>query len=281
MMGEAMVEMMRRVLSLAPVAVGAWLSCATVCHAEVYPLRGRGDARIRTAAYNVDQVYRLDGFVGFQIDLEFAPGESFVGLASGDLKALSYAAERNHLFLKPRVASAGTNITVLTTQRRYEFYYTATAARPAERDPDLVYVVKFVYPGSTESRARRDREQIEERLDRAPIERPQNRDYWYCGAAELRPVGASDDGVETRLQFSAQAQLPAIFVRNDDGSESLVNFNVDAGVVVIHRVARRFVLRRGGLTGCVVNKGYTGSGERLASGTIAPDVERVRKGAAP
>ena len=73
----------------------------------------------------------------------------------------------------------------------------------------------------------------------------QNIDYWYCGEPTLKPIAASDDGVHTRLTFSANGDLPAIFVRNDDDSESLLNFSVDAGDVVIHRVARRFILRRG------------------------------------
>jgi type IV secretion system protein VirB9 len=94
-------------------------------------------------------------------------------------------------------------------------------------------------------------------------------------------VGASDDGVHTRLRFAVNADLPAIFVRNDDGSESLLNFSMDAGDVIVHRVAKRFILRRGKLTGCVVNQGFAGSGARLDSGTVAPDVERRVQGAAP
>jgi type IV secretion system protein VirB9 len=257
-------------------------SCrALICHAEISPARGRGDARVRTAVYDGDQVYRLHGFVGFQIDLQFERGEAFVGLASGDIEGLSFVAQGNHLFLKPRVASVGTNLTVLTTRRHYYFYYTATASRPDEADPDLIYALRFEYPAASMSAAEAAHRAVEQRLDAAPAARPQNRNYWYCGRSELRPVAASDDGVHTRLRFAAQAELPAIFVSNDDGSESLLNFDIEAGVIVIHRVARRFILRRGALTGCIVNKGYTGMGERLASGTVAPDVERVRKGAAP
>lgn len=269
-----------RTLALGLLALACWHALA--CDAEVYPSRSRGDPRIRTAVYDADQVYRLHGFVGFQIELEFARGETFVGLAAGDIEALSFVAQGNHLFLKPRVRSVGTNLTVLTTRRQYHFYYTATAAPPDQTDPDLIYAVRFEYPAaSSPSRAAAARQAIEKRLDSASAGRPQNLNYWYCGAPALRPVAASDDGVHTRLRFGAQAELPAIFVRNDDGSESLLNFDIEAGVVVIHRVARRFILRRGALTGCIVNKGYTGSGERLDSGTVSPDVQRVRKGAAP
>ncbi len=265
-----------------PAALAALLVCHSFCaSAEVYPSRGHGDARIRTAAYRDDEVYRLHGFVGFQIDLEFERGETFVGLAAGDIEGLSFLAQDNHLFLKPRVASVGTNLTVLTNRREYHFYYSATAARPNQADPDLVYAVRFEYPPPSASKAEVAHEAIEERLARAPAARAQNLDYWYCGAPALRPVAASDDGVHTRLQFPAQSELPAVFVRNEDGSESLLNFDVEGGEIVIHRVARRFVVRRGALTGCIVNKGFTGSGDRLESGTVSPAVERVRKGAVP
>jgi type IV secretion system protein VirB9 len=75
--------------------------------------------------------------------------------------------------------------------------------------------------------------------------------------------------------------MPAIFVQNEDGSESLLNFNVQSGEVIIHRVANRFVLRRGKLQGCVVNRSLTGSGHELQSGTVAPDVERATRGPVP
>jgi type IV secretion system protein VirB9 len=268
-----------RALSMIVLSLALWH--APVSSAEIYPARGQGDARIRTAAYRDDEVYRIHGFVGFQIDLEFERGETFVGLAAGDIEGMSFVAQDNHLFLKPRVPSVGTNLTVLTSRREYHFYYSATAARPDQADPDLVYAVRFEYPAPTPSKAQTAREAVEERLDRAPAARVQNADYWYCGAPALKPTAASDDGVHTRLRFAAQAELPAVFVRNDDGSESLLNFDVESGELVIHRVARRFVVRRGALTGCIVNKGFTGSGERLESGTVSPAVQRVRKGAAP
>ena len=100
--------------------------------------------------------------------------------------------------------------------------------------------------------------------------------YWRH--ASLRPVAASDDGVQMRITFSDRAEMPAIFVRNEDDSESLLNFSVDAGDVVIHRLAPKLILRRGRLTGCIVNGGFSGVGSRLESGTVSPQVERDVKG---
>jgi type IV secretion system protein VirB9 len=87
--------------------------------------------------------------------------------------------------------------------------------------------------------------------------------------------------VHTRIAFPDRAELPAIFVRNEDGSESLLNFSMDDGDVVIHRLAPKFILRRGRLTGCIVNKGFDGAGTRLDSGTVSPRVERDRKAPRP
>ena len=58
-----------------------------------------------------------------------------------------------------------------------------------------------------------------------------------AAARTLSRVAASDDGVQTRLTFAAEQELPAVFVRNEDGSESLLNFSVVAGDVIMHRVA--------------------------------------------
>jgi type IV secretion system protein VirB9 len=152
--------------------------------------------------------------------------------------------------------------------------------RPSE--DDVIYSLRFTYPQSAEKHAAEaDAKRLDSQLESASTRRPHNIDYWYCGDSTLRPQAASDDGVHTRLTFAANAELPAIFVSNADESESLLNFSVDAGDVVIHRVARRFVLRRGRLTGCVVNRGYVGGGKRLESGTVDPDVERRVQGGVP
>jgi type IV secretion system protein VirB9 len=249
--------------------------------AETTPAKGATDARIRIAAYDANQVYRLRGYIGYQIDLEFEAGETFVGLGAGDIDGLAFVGQDNHLFLKPKASRVATNITVLTNRRHYHLDYSALSQRPNEGD-EVMYALRFTYPAEAQSKSTAEfaAAQLNRQLeDAAPG--PHNIDYWYCGDPTLRPMKASDDGVHTRIRFAASADLPAIFVRNDDDSESLLNFSMDDGDVVIHRVARRFVLRRGKLTGCIVNQGYRGGGARLESGTVAPAVQRHVTGAMP
>ena len=248
--------------------------------AETIPSRGVVDARVRVAVYDDRQVYALRGTVGYQIDLEFEPGEAFVGLGAGDIEGLAFQGQENHLFLKPKAVKVATNLTILTSRRHYQIDYSAFLQRPQNED-DVIYALRFTYPvtaaaASAEAEAR----QLDSQLENASAIRPRNVDYWYCGQAALRPIAASDDGVHTRLTFAAESDLPAIFVRNEDG-ESLLNFSMDAGDVIIHRVAPAYILRRGKLTGCIVNRGYHGNGARLESGTVAPQVQRRVQGSAP
>ena len=250
--------------------------------AETVPAKGSVDERIRSVVYNGEEVYRLRGFVGYQIDLQFENGETFTGLGAGDLEGLSFVGQDNHLFLKPKAAKVVTNLTVLTSRREYQFDYTASSQHPAADDPGVIYALRFTYaPASSQTAVQAAAKRLESQLDDASGKRPRNIDYWYCGQPALRPVSASDDGVHTRLQFAANADLPAIFVSGEDGSESLLNFSMDAGDVIVHRIAKRFILRRGKLTGCVVNQGFAGGGARLDSGTVAPEVERRVQGALP
>ena len=243
--------------------------------AETIPSPGPSDSRIRVAPYSQDAVYRLLGFVGFETDVEFEPGERFVGLGAGDIEGLSFVAEGNHLFLKPRAATVATNLTLLTTRRSYQVDYSAHAAHPEPSD-EVTYVLRFTYPPLPESSAEGATRSLG-----AASSRAKNLDYWFCGDPSLKPVAASDDGLHTRLTFAPQREQPAIFVLNDDGTESLLNFSLEEGDVILHRVARRLILRRGHLAGCIVNQGFSGVGPRPRTHTVSPEVERLVPGARP
>lgn len=259
---------------------GAWVAVlltvvgSLAAQAETLPARGAVDGRIRNATYDANEVYRLYGFVGYAIELVFEEGETFLGAGGGDLEGVTVDAHANSVLLKPRVEVVATNLVVYTDRRAYRFDYSAVARRASRPSDEVIYAVRFAYPPGPE-------EAVGQELAAAKSDRPRNSDYWFCGHRSLRPVAASDDGVHTRLTFGDRAELPAIFVRNEDGSESLLNFSVDGGDVVIHRLAPKLILRRGRLTGCIVNRGYSGSGTRLESGTVSPRVERESRAPRP
>lgn len=235
--------------------------------AETSPAPGLLDPRIRSAAYSAEQVYVLRGFVGYQTDLQFEAGEHFLGLGAGDIEGVSFVAEDNHLFLKPKAEKVGTNLTIVTSRRTYQIDYSASPAHP-DATEEVTYALRFTYP-----EAKATASAVSQALN-AETHRTRNIDYWFCGNPALKPAAASDDGVHTRLRFPGNAEQPAIFVLNEDGSESLLNFSMDEGDVILHRIARRLILRRGRLAACIVNKGFSGSAERLNSNTVSSEVQR-------
>lgn len=265
-----------RVIAGLLVVIGSVVVRVPVARADWVPARGMVDPRMRVAPYSPDQVYRLYGYVGYQIDIEFGPGERFVGLAAGDIDGIAYKAQGRYLFLKPRMARLNTNLTVLTSLHRYEFDYSVSPGTPNAAGSEVIYSLRFTYPRSrSEAAGAAERRQIASALAQAPAGRPRNYDYWYCGSPSLKPRAVWDDGVRTWIRFGARQALPAIFVKSADGTESLVNFSVSHGDVVVQRVVRRLVLRRGRLAGCIVNKDFHGGGTRLKSGTVSPEVKRL------
>ncbi len=238
---------MRR--AFVPAAATFALLCTGAALAETAPLRGTADSRI----------------------LQFEAGEYFVGIGTGDIEGVSFVSQDNHLFIKPKARKVSTNLTVVTTRRPYQFVYTASSLDSRNENGDVIFAVRFSYPPSHGDVVA---DGISRMLEQSTGQ-ARNVDYGYCGSRAVKPVAASDNGVHTRLRFAAKAEQPGIFVLNDDGSESLLNFSMDGDDVVIHRVVRQLIVRRGRLVGRIVNKEFTGSGERLQSGTVSPAVERI------
>ncbi len=230
------------------------------------------DPRLRTVDYRPTLVLPLTAFVGYHVHIEFAPGEYFVNLGAGDTSSLDVGAEGNHLLLKPKQASGGTNLTILTNRRVYFIDYRALARAP--RADEAIYSVAFRYPDGDYPAAAPATPHVDA-ADPLIAPRPVlNRDYWYCGSPTLRPVAAVDDGLQLWLTFAAHAELPAIFAGEPDGTEALVNTHVEDDTIVVHRLVGRLVLRRGTEVGCVVDRSVRLADRRAGSGTTSGTVVR-------
>jgi len=252
-----------RALALALLAfVGA------AAQASVVPPPGEGDPRVREIDYDPSEVVQLAGYLGYHIHIELAPEETFVALGAGDAGAVDVAAEGPHVMLKPKAARVATNLTLVSSRRVYHFEYRTYEARPAKGT--AIFALRFRYPGAPS--------EVTPAATSSAVAAPpraENEDYWYCGSPWLRPDEVTDDGVQTRVTFNRRGEWPAIFVANADGTESLVNFHAEGTTAVVHRVASRFVLRRGRLVGCVENRGYAGSGTWREGGAL--DAATVRE----
>src|ERR1700736_4685223 len=151
---------------------------ATSGLAEAIPTRGTVDSRIRTTTYNADEVYKLNGFVGYAIELIFEEGETFSGTGGGDLGGVTVDAHGNSVLLKPKAALVATNLVVFTDRRAYRFDYAVSSQRPDGRAEDLIYAVRFLYPPKKDVNGEAIEPKIERELAGAARTRSTNTDYW-------------------------------------------------------------------------------------------------------
>lgn len=259
--------------------------------AEISPQRGAYDARVRVVDYNPANVVRLTTFYGVSTHIQFGDGEIIKDIATGDDQAWALVPRSgNHLFIKPRATNADTNLTVITNKRVYQFALMVRDSdrknQEAWRDPNLVFSLSFRYPdeelAKQQAIAKAEKEQavkrdVQSRLETAKSE-VRNYDYWLAGALEVSPTEVHDNGRFTRLVFGNNRDMPAIYAVDSEGEESMINTNVEGNAIVVHRVYRKLILRKGNYVACLVNKSFDfDKGRDNTSGTVAPDVQRVLK----
>jgi type IV secretion system protein VirB9 len=260
--------------------------------AELTPPKGKLDSRVRVADYSAAEVYKIRTFYGVSTHVQFAEGETMTDVALGDKEAWEVEPRKSHLFIKPKAQKADTNLTVVTNKRVYQFALVVeprgTRDDKAWKAPDLVYSFSFRYPEEEAARLAAQTKVTEAKAVRSEVKgklaeakkRDENRDYWVAGSEEISPTAARDDGRFIYLTFSLNRDMPAVYAVDNEGNESLINTNVEGNEIVVQRLVRKLILRKGKAVACVVNKSFDLNGGRdNTTGTVASDVERVIKGA--
>lgn len=207
------------------------------------------DERIRHVMYNPDQVYEVTTTFGFQTAVEFSPQETIQVASIGDSIAWQVVPAKNKLFIKPVVNDAVTNMTVVTDKRTY--YFNLIALR-SEALGTATYLLRFKYP---------ELPPIHAGLSLRPKNPTElNFDYKIKRDKNSSLIRAFDDGEFTYLQFANLKELPAIFVEDAAGKESLANFRIKEPYVVIERVVSKIVLRNGKAKTRLYNQAYSSKG---------------------
>ena len=267
------------------------LTCGA--HAEVTPPRGAQDPRVRIVDYDPANVIRLTTYYGVSTHIAFADSESIRDVALGDDQAWKVVPRTNHLFLKPLAKQADTNLTVVTNRRIYQFALVVLPRPHAEAsawaDPDLVFSLAFRYPQDEQAQrsaeaaqatSQEQRHALQTRLAEA-ANHGINYDYWVAGDAAVSPTAAHDDGRFIYLTFNRNRDMPAVFAVDADDQEALINSHVIEGhTIVIQRMVKHLMLRKGNAVASVVNQSFDlNGGFDNGSGTIASDVARIIRGA--
>ena len=261
--------------------------------AEITPPKGNYDPRVRIVDYNPMNVVKLSTFYGVSTHVQFGESETIKDVAVGDDQAWKVVPRGNHLFIKPQATKADTNVTVVTDKRTYQFAL-VVQPRPVKdstawANPNLIFSLAFRYPDedSAKAAANAKREALKARLGEVKsklsdaTKEGQNFDYWVAGSEEISPTAARDDGRFIYLTFTNNRDMPAVYSVDEQGNEALINTNViDGNTIVVQRLVRRLILRKGIAVASVVNTSVDlNGGMDNTTGTVSPDVERVIKGA--
>ncbi|MFC0809479.1 P-type conjugative transfer protein VirB9 [Ensifer sp. P24N7] len=248
------------------------------------------DSRVRFVDYQPYNITRIIGSLRSSVQVEFAPDEEIAHVALGNSVAWEVAPAGNILFLKPRENQPVTNISVVTTRRdgstrSYQMELTVRDGSVAVGQNTYFYV-KFRYPGDEAELRRRQAaaralaNQAKEADNVLALHEafgPRNWRYSAQGAQALEPQSVYDNGKVTTFAFVGNQEMPAIYMENSDGSESLVPKSVDGNLVMVHAISRKFILRRGKDVLCVFNEAYDRVGINPDTNTTSPSVERVVK----
>jgi len=275
----------------------ALLAFATPAHALDTPTPAPADARVRFVNYRPYDVTKVVGTLFSSLQLEFAPDEEIANVVVGNTVAWEVAPAGNILFLKPREQHPLTNLQVVTTRRdgsrrSYQLELTIRAGS-VDRASGTYFLVKYRYP-EDEAIARRQKQAADAAARAADNEAsfvestfemyedygPRNWHYSAQGARAIEPSSVYDNGKTTTFTFKGVAEIPAIYLVNTDGSESLVPKSVEGSLVRVHALGRKFVLRRGKDVLCVFNDAFMASGIEPGTSTVSPSIARVVKGSA-
>lgn len=271
----------RRILRLALLAGLTVDVAALPASALQLPSAGARDSRMRTVVYDPANVVKINGVIRASTQIIFAEDEEIAHVAIGDSISWEVAPAGNILFLKPRERHPPTNLQVVTTRRdgrkrSYQFELTINEGPLAES----YFAVKFGYPADDAERRRmagsgREAALVDQVLGLDAQYGPRNWRYTAQGSGSLEPDSVYDDGKETTFRFAGNREIPAIYIVNADGSESLVPKDVRGELVVAHAVGRAFRLRRGAEVLCVFNEAFDPVGINHGTNTTSPSVVRT------
>lgn len=280
--------MMQRPFILAALSALVAVLPPATAHALEVPRGADGDSRVRFVNYQPYDITRIVGSLRSSVQVEFSPDEEIAHVALGNTVAWEIAPAGNILFLKARENQPITNISVVTTRRdgSKRSYQMELMVRDGsvEAGQNTYFYVKYRYPADEAAQKRLASAVRAEAAKAGEADNvlgiheqygPRNWRYAAQGSAAIEPQAVYDNGKITTFAFSGNQEMPAIYIENSDGAETLVPKSVTGDLVLVHAVSRKFILRRGSDVLCIFNEAWSPTGIDPGTNTTSPSVERV------
>lgn len=245
---------------------------------------GRGtrlDARIQSALYNPDNVYRIYAMKNRTTSIQLEPGET-INAESGAMNLgkpgnrdnpewlLGANKEGSLIMIKPSqyAEEPQTNLIINTNRRTYlfELNLADSAAR-------MTYLFRFTYPqpvkpGETPFKGRE--------LNVNPCSGTENHNWKKRGNMAMSPARIWSNGTFTCLRFPTNAPRPAVWEVLPDGSELTANWHSVNDIMVIHGISAAYRLRMNQMV-LELRTSTPDTGWYNYNGTTTGDIREVKK----
>ncbi|MDP9155456.1 MAG: TrbG/VirB9 family P-type conjugative transfer protein [Pseudomonadota bacterium] len=248
---------------------------------RAYDLPGwSDDSRVRQIVYAPDAVVRIQAQRGFATHIALDAHEQIQVVAPGDRDGWQVVANKgdHDVYLKPQLAAHDSNLEIRTNKRSYSFDLMVLPVKAKFGNGDEMYRITFVYPDEVKAKAHAetDAEIVAQRLGQSPVARNTRYSMQVMPHSDdIAPTAAWDDGRFTYIRIPNNRRIPAIFRVADDGTESVVDRHMEDDTIVVHEVAKRFVLRLGNEVVGIWNDAYDMDGVPPHDGTTVTGVKRV------
>jgi type IV secretion system protein VirB9 len=221
------------------------------------------DTRAKMVAFNPNQIYSVKAHYLVSTDIIFGEDEMVNGddIHLGDASAWDVQANRNHLYLKAKKLDAGGNLSVTTNKYAYHFILSVSESELNSSDQTLF--IKFMYPTHGVDERKLALQMTNVPNDICQDKSKYNLQYSFTGDKEQAPIRACDDGIFTYLKFRKHIELPAIFFVMPNREETVVNYRIENGYVVVERIGKAFSLRNGDVVTSVYNDKYIGDWKKV------------------
>jgi len=258
------------------------LSCLTLLlaintnlYAEQTPIASTKDKRIKYVEYDARDIVKLYVTKGIMTQIEFSPEEVIINdddAIYGESSSWVKWKKNNFYFIKPSKEAQYSNLFIQTNKRNYKFIIYACHENCQDK---LTYSLIFTYGTNKNSKDFTQTEQ-QKAAELLKTTRTPYKNYQYVakGSQDIKPIDAWDNGKFTYLKFANHKAMPSIYSLESKGVEVLTNSHIEnKTIVVVHQLAKNFVLRLGNKALLIKNENYDKTPDSNLN-TISPLVER-------
>lgn len=189
-------------------------------------------------AYAPNQLYKIYCRRGFLTDLALHPGEEITYIAGGDTAGWSVSSSVvngvPHLYIKPVVETASTNIIINTTNHTYQLIVNTSDWY----NPMVTWRYDTENAQMNLLRKSKEEKLVTGSVNTSNIE---NLDFNYkvtaTGGTSVKPTIVFSDGERTYIKFeNARKQYPLFIRENGKRDMNLVNYKIKDGYYIIEKI---------------------------------------------